>query len=518
MQSSRPELRPAMRSSNAANTTLSVGELRQPMPQPLRGSGQVTDLLAVFRGDAPVDGVAIGPAELLWWAGDVEQAVAVSGGAIGLLDEVIPLVGADGAPGWMLMRRRPALPHGGALVVEDDEINREFYGVVLAQIGLDVHLAASAAEALEIARSHPLSLAIVDVRLPDANGFELCRSLVAERSMQDCAMLIMSADPLSADYERIEAVGAVGFMLNPVDPVELARRVAQVLAHSAGAPTTGHPTRQAVRPTQPASRLSFFGRPTISVNGVSTPLRPGQSTVLLAALATACPAPVSSERLGRFGWPTEAEVSPNAVYTAVSRLRHVLSESGAPDLLLSDGSGYSLNLEPMNIDLVRFEAEARSLLTAADNGLEDALANIARVLGLWTGEPFVGTRNEVLTRWGNRLAESRSRLLEMQSVMLVLAGNARAAAEVCRDLLIQEPWREFMWATLIVALYRSGRSRDALTAFGQARKRLQDELGLDPGPLLTDLEMMILIHDPALRDDDWLRRLAVGSPFSAGDL
>ena len=127
-----------MRSSNAANTTLSVGELRQPMPQPLRGSGQVTDLLAVFRGDAPVDGVAVGPAELLWWAGDVEQAVAVSGGAIWLLDEVIPLVGADGAPGWMLMRRRPALPHGGALVVEDDEINREFYGVVLAQIGLDV--------------------------------------------------------------------------------------------------------------------------------------------------------------------------------------------------------------------------------------------------------------------------------------------------------------------------------------------------------------------------------------------
>ncbi len=514
MQSSRPELRPDMRSSNAANTTLGAGAF----PQTLRGSGQVTDLLAVFRGDAPVDGVAGGPAELLWWAGDVEQAVAVSGGAIGLLDEVIPLFGADGESGWMLMRRRPVLPHGGALVVEDDEINREFYGVVLAQIGLDVHLAASAAEALEIARSHPLSLAIVDVRLPDANGFELCRSLVAERSMQDCSILIMSADPLSADYERIEAVGAVGFVLNPVHPAELARRVAQVLAHSAGAPISGHPTRKPVRSTQPASRLSFFGRPTISVRGVSTPLRPGQSTVLLAALATACPAPVSSERLGRFGWPTEADVSPNAVYTAVSRLRHFLSEAGAPDLLQSDGSGYALNIEPLNIDLVRFEAEARSLLTVAESGLEDALENIQQVLGLWTGEPFVGTRNEMLTRWGNRLAESRSRLLEMQCVMLVLVGNARAAAEVCRDLLLQEPWREFMWATLIVALYRSGRSRDALTAFGHARKRLQDELGLDPGPLLTDLEMMILIHDPALRDDDWLRRMALGSPFTAGEL
>ncbi len=519
MQSSRPDLRPAMQSSDDANRTPRASAMpASPMSPTLRPAKRVADVVAVFRGDPPVDGVVVGPAELTWWTGDLEQAVAVGTGAIGLLDEVLPLFGADGAPGWMVLRRPPTLPHGGALVVEDDEVNREFYGEVLSQIGLDVHLVGSAAAALEVARSHPLALAIVDVRLPDANGFELCRSLVAERSSRDCTLLIMSADPLSADHERIEAVGAVGFVLNPVDPVELARRVVQVLEHSAGAPVAGGPAAQVERPTPPASRLSFFGRPTIAVDGVTTALRPGQSTVLLAALATACPAPVSSERLGRFGWPSETEVSPNAVYTAVSRLRHFLAEAGAPDLLLSDGSGYSLNLEPTSIDLVQFESEARSLLTVGESEADEALADMQRVLALWTGEPFVGTKHEVLTRWGNRLAESRSRLLETQAVLLVLAGNARAAAEVCRDLLIQEPWREFMWATLIVALYRSGRSRDALTAFTHARRRLQDELGLDPGPLLTDLEMMILIHDPALRDDDWLRRMALGSPFSAGDL
>jgi DNA-binding SARP family transcriptional activator len=72
------------------------------------------------------------------------------------------------------------------------------------------------------------------------------------------------------------------------------------------------------------------------------------------------------------------------------------------------------------------------------------------------------------------------------------------AAMVCRDLLDSDPWRESVWATLMVALYRAGRPNDALSAFADARRRLRNELGLDPGPSLRSLEMMVLTHDQAL--------------------
>ncbi len=475
------------------------------------------ELVAVYSGAAPRHGVVQDGVRPVWWTGGDDSAQAAADaakGRIGLLDEILVLDSASHEPGWMLMRRRRILPTGGVLIVEDNEVNREFYEEVVAQIGLEVHTAGNAHDALEIARNNVLSLGLIDVRLPDANGFELCRSLGSIARDPDFTLLLMSADPNLADRERVEAVGARGFIVNPISPVKLAQEVVTAIEQ----PEPIHIDVVDTSPPEEAEaaqvQLSFFGRPSIEVDDSSTPLRAGQSTVLLATLASACPAPVSSERLARYGWPSEADVSTNAVYTAVSRLRQFLQTVGAEDLLISDGSGYTLDLEPDAIDLIRFETSARKLLAVSDLEPAAALEEIREVLDVWTGEPFLGARNEVLARWANRLTETRSRLLETQAVLLVMSGSPGPAAEVCRDLLLEEPWREFMWATLIVALYRQGRTRDALAAFGHARTQLQEELGLDPGPLLTDLEVMILTHDPALRDDEWLQRAAAGSPVS----
>ena len=62
-----------------------------------------------------------------------------------------------------------------------------------------------------------------------------------------------------------------------------------------------------------------------------------------------------------------------------------------------------------------------------------------------------------------------------------------------------DPYQEGLWELLITALYRAGRQADALATYRRVRTRLADELGLDPGPRLQQLEQQILNHDPALR-------------------
>ena len=61
------------------------------------------------------------------------------------------------------------------------------------------------------------------------------------------------------------------------------------------------------------------------------------------------------------------------------------------------------------------------------------------------------------------------------------------------------PYQEGLWELLITALYRAGRQADALATYQRVRSRLADELGLDPGPRLRELEQQVLDQDPALR-------------------
>ncbi len=60
------------------------------------------------------------------------------------------------------------------------------------------------------------------------------------------------------------------------------------------------------------------------------------------------------------------------------------------------------------------------------------------------------------------------------------------------------PMRESFWALLMCAQYRAGRQRDALASYQRVRPALADELGVDPGPALQELERLILTQDPSL--------------------
>ena len=100
---------------------------------------------------------------------------------------------------------------------------------------------------------------------------------------------------------------------------------------------------------------------------------------------------------------------------------------------------------------------------------------------------------------------------------LVLGRHSELAGEL-EALCREHPLRERLWELLMLALYRAGRQAEALRAYTEARDRLVDELGIDPGPALRELEARILAQDPSLAAAGPAGLAAVPAPMATGNL
>jgi YVTN family beta-propeller protein len=180
----------------------------------------------------------------------------------------------------------------------------------------------------------------------------------------------------------------------------------------------------------------------------------------------------------------------------VSRLRKALGDAR----LSRRAPGYVLQVEADELDLDQFEhlfREGREALARGD--ADEAAASLRSALALWRGaaladvlyEPFAATESE-------RLEERRLMALEDRIEADLALGRSVELAPELETLVRQHPLRERLLGQLMLALYRSGRQAEALAALQAARHRLAEELGLDPGPQLRDLERRILEHDPKL--------------------
>jgi DNA-binding SARP family transcriptional activator/outer membrane protein assembly factor BamB len=167
---------------------------------------------------------------------------------------------------------------------------------------------------------------------------------------------------------------------------------------------------------------------------------------------------------------------------AVSQLRKALGDGR----LETRPPGYVFHLGPGELDLERFEELAR------DGRSEEALA-------LWRGPPLVDLREERFADDARRrLEDERLAVLEDRIDADLAAGRGAQLVPELERLVAQQPLRERMHAQLMRALYASGRQADALEAYRRARRTLSDELGLEPGPELQELERKILQQDPEL--------------------
>jgi len=181
-----------------------------------------------------------------------------------------------------------------------------------------------------------------------------------------------------------------------------------------------------------------------------------------------------------------------ALQVYVSRLRKAL---GA-DALVTRAPGYFVSVAPGQLDLHRFE----ELVTRAQ-GAEPAAASavLREALSLWRGAPLADFAYEAFAQAEiARLEELRLGAIEQRvEADLALGRESELVAEVER-LLTEHPLRERLRGQLMLALYRSGRQAEALAVYQDGRRRLDDQLGLEPSESLKQLQRQILAHDPAL--------------------
>jgi len=186
-----------------------------------------------------------------------------------------------------------------------------------------------------------------------------------------------------------------------------------------------------------------------------------------------------------------------ALQVHVSRLRRALD----PDQVLhTRPGGYLLSVERSQFDLARFEerASAGARMLAAD---EPAAAReaLADSLLLWRGPPLAELAREPFGRGEiERLEELHLVALENRiDADLMLGGHSAVVGEL-EALVRREPLRERLRAQLMLALYRCGRQAQALDAYRSARRALVEELGIEPGKRLQELEQAILRQDASL--------------------
>jgi DNA-binding SARP family transcriptional activator/DNA-binding beta-propeller fold protein YncE len=239
----------------------------------------------------------------------------------------------------------------------------------------------------------------------------------------------------------------------------------------------------------------------VLAGGKPVPLGPPKQRVVLGTLLLHANEVVSTERLVDELWGERPPPSaPKVIQGYVSQLRKAMGEAGAGSVIKTRAPGYVASVADEEIDADRFQrlvAQARSHREEDDARV--ALATYDRALGCWRGAAFADVPFESFGRSeSERLEELRvAALAERIDCELELGRHERVVAGL-EPLVTEHPLRERFRAQLMLALYRSGRQADALAAYQEARRRLVEELGIEPGPELRALEQAILRQDASL--------------------
>ena len=238
-----------------------------------------------------------------------------------------------------------------------------------------------------------------------------------------------------------------------------------------------------------------------TANSIPLELGGPKQRALLALLLLRANEVVPRERLIDELWgeapPTAAR---DTVKVYVGRLRKTLSQNGSPERLVTRGGGYLLRVEPDELDLRRFERLVDEGSRAnADGDAKTAASILREALALWHGPPLVDLGEVPFARAEQaRLEELRLAAIEERIDADLALGRASAVIPELQQLSREHPYRERLHRQLMLALYRTGRQAEALSAYQEARTTLVEQLGIEPSKDLRELERAILEHDPAL--------------------
>ncbi|QFZ21288.1 AfsR/SARP family transcriptional regulator [Saccharothrix syringae] len=241
-----------------------------------------------------------------------------------------------------------------------------------------------------------------------------------------------------------------------------------------------------------AAVVRLLGEVAADVGGTAVDLGPARQRCVVAALAVDAGRVVPVERLVERVWglapPRRARAT---LHSYVSRLRQVLG----PERLVRRAGGYLLDADRTTVDLHRFRELCARARAAGDQRAESLLVEALR---LWRGDPLTGLAGEWAETARDRLRRER---LTAENDLVDVRLRAGRGGELVAELsarVAEHPLDERVAAQYLQALYRAGRTADALAHYRLLRTRLAEELGTDPGAELRRLHQQVLDADPAL--------------------
>jgi DNA-binding SARP family transcriptional activator/tetratricopeptide (TPR) repeat protein len=193
--------------------------------------------------------------------------------------------------------------------------------------------------------------------------------------------------------------------------------------------------------------------------------------------------------------------APGALHAYVSRLRSALEPGRAArsksHVVVSEGTGYVLRLPRAAVDAWQFEDLVDTAGRAEQPG--EAVRSLTEALDLWRGPAYAEYADQA---WAEPEVVRLSQLRDLARERLLAArldgGESAVLVPHLEALVAEEPMREERWRLLALALYRSNRQSDALAALRRARTLLVEELGVDPGADLQQLEAAVLAQSDSL--------------------
>ncbi len=213
----------------------------------------------------------------------------------------------------------------------------------------------------------------------------------------------------------------------------------------------------------------------------------GRRASVLAALLVHAGRAVDADALLEAAWGAELPADPRAaLYTVISRLRSLLGEGS----IGSDPSGYRIEVAPAGFDARRFEDLCRR---AGATGPEQAARLLDEALSLWRGSAYVEFADRAFAEVeAQRLELLRLDACEERARTALELDDPAGAVRRLEGLLAEQPFREHAVALLMTALQRCGRTATALDCYQEHRRRLAEDLGLDPAPVVQALHARLL--------------------------
>ena len=241
-------------------------------------------------------------------------------------------------------------------------------------------------------------------------------------------------------------------------------------------------------------------------DGVAARVPAGRARTVLALLCLSPGRVVSQDRLIDLAWNGAPPASATTrLHGFVSELRRALPAASAP-VIRTVGRGYSLAVAEDRIDLHHARGLVERARAQRERGYVDAAArDLADALALWRGPAFDGIECTHLQAEADAIEQEHVDALEELADLQLARGQHAAALPGLAELVARYPLREGLRASLMRALARSGRQAEAIDTYHDLRRRLSDELGVDPLPQVRRLFAAILDGDRELLAPDPVR-------------